>query len=133
MWKNVPSVIAVRAARADGPATTANRIFHQHRCVSSPASVNTLLFGLVVGTEALVAWFKGEAVSGFTTTILTMLILSSFIMISLGIIGEYIAKIYDEIKQRPAYLIEATVGVPACHLKHSPKNYLSPALERDCN
>jgi len=32
-------------------------------------------------------------------------------MISLGIIGEYIAKIYDEIKRRPAYLIERTVGI----------------------
>ena len=32
-------------------------------------------------------------------------------MISLGIIGEYIAKIYDEIKARPAYLIEATAGL----------------------
>ncbi len=32
-------------------------------------------------------------------------------MISLGIIGEYIAKIYDEIKARPIYLVESTVGI----------------------
>ena len=48
----------------------------------------------------------GDAVSGFTTTIVTLLIIGSSIMISLGIIGEYIAKIYDEIKARPAYLID---------------------------
>ncbi|HCX33463.1 MAG TPA: glycosyltransferase [Rhodocyclaceae bacterium] len=70
----------------------------------------TLLFGFAVGAEALIGWFQGRAVSGFTTTITTVLILGSFIMISLGIIGEYIAKIYDEIKARPPYLIQAAEG-----------------------
>ncbi|SHE85986.1 Glycosyltransferase involved in cell wall bisynthesis [Desulfacinum infernum DSM 9756] len=70
----------------------------------------TLVFGFSVGTEALIGWFRGRAVSGFTTTISTLLILGSFIMISLGIIGEYIAKIYDEIKARPYYLVEDSVG-----------------------
>jgi glycosyltransferase involved in cell wall biosynthesis len=71
----------------------------------------TLVFGFVVGAEALVSWFQGIAVSGFTTTIATLLIIGSTIMISLGIIGEYIAKIYDEIKARPAYLVEGVVGL----------------------
>ena len=70
----------------------------------------TLVFGFVVAADALWNWFNDEAVSGFTTTIGTLLILGSFIMISLGIIGEYIAKIYDEIKARPAYLIEEKQG-----------------------
>lgn len=70
----------------------------------------TLLFGFVVGTEAFVGWLRGRAVSGFTTTITTLLIIGSLIMISLGIIGEYIAKIYDEIKARPTYLIESATG-----------------------
>lgn len=71
----------------------------------------TLVFGLLVAGEALWGWAHGQAVSGFTTTIFTLLIIGSFIMISLGIIGEYIAKIYDEIKARPTYLIEHAVGV----------------------
>ena len=70
----------------------------------------TLGFGAVVGADALIAWFQGRAVSGFATTIITLLIVGSFIMISLGIIGEYLAKIYDEIKARPAYLVEGAVG-----------------------
>jgi polyisoprenyl-phosphate glycosyltransferase len=70
----------------------------------------TLVFGFAVATEALVGWMQGRAVSGFTTTITTLLIIGSFIMISLGIIGEYIAKIYDEIKARPNYLVESAVG-----------------------
>jgi hypothetical protein len=73
--------------------------------------VVTLIFGCVIAVEALVGWFQGRSVSGFSTTIFTLLIIGSFIMISLGIIGEYIAKIYDEIKRRPSYLIERTVGI----------------------
>lgn len=71
----------------------------------------TLVFGLLVAAESFWGWAQGRAVSGFTTTIFTLLIIGSFIMISLGIIGEYIAKIYDEIKRRPTYLIEHEVGV----------------------
>ena len=72
---------------------------------------STLLFGLVVSVEAITTWFRGEAVSGFTTIVITLLIIGSFIMISLGIIGEYIAKIYDEVKHRPTYLVESSIGI----------------------
>ncbi|MDH3947343.1 MAG: glycosyltransferase family 2 protein [Gammaproteobacteria bacterium] len=71
----------------------------------------TMLFGFIVAVESLIGWSQGKAVSGFTTTIITLLILGSFIMISLGIIGEYIAKIYDEIKRRPSYLVESSLGI----------------------
>lgn len=71
----------------------------------------TLAFGCAVAVEAMWGWAHGRAVSGFTTTIVTLLIIGSAIMISLGIIGEYIAKIYDEIKGRPAYVVEATEGL----------------------
>ena len=71
----------------------------------------TLVFGSLVAAEALYSWYEGEAVSGFTTTIITILIIGSFIMISLGIIGEYIAKIYNEVKERPIYLVGSSVGI----------------------
>lgn len=70
----------------------------------------TLIFGAIVATDALWTWFRGVSVSGFTTLIITLLMLGSFIMISLGILGEYVAKIYDEIKQRPPYLIQRRIG-----------------------
>ncbi len=73
--------------------------------------LTTMLFGLVVAAEALTKWFRGDAVSGFTTIVITLLIIGSFIMISLGIIGEYIAKIYDEVKRRPSYLVESSIGI----------------------
>lgn len=71
----------------------------------------TFIFGAIVATEALYSWYQGEAISGFTTTIISILIIGSFIMISLGIIGEYLAKIYDEVKNRPIYIVGARVGV----------------------
>lgn len=71
----------------------------------------TLVLGVGVASDALWSWYQGRAVSGFATTIITLLLLGSFIMISLGIIGEYIAKIYEEIKARPPYLVKATVGM----------------------
>lgn len=70
----------------------------------------TLGLGFVVGADALLSWWQGSAVSGFATLILVLLIIGSSIMISLGIIGEYLAKIYDEVKARPSYLIEAAEG-----------------------
>ena len=71
----------------------------------------TLVLGFAVASEALWSWYHGQAVSGFATIIITLLLIGSFIMISLGIIGEYIAKIYEEIKARPPYLVKSTVGM----------------------
>jgi len=71
----------------------------------------TLILGFTVASEALWSWYHGQAVSGFATIIITLLLVGSFIMISLGIIGEYIAKIYEEIKARPPYLVKSTVGI----------------------
>jgi hypothetical protein len=67
--------------------------------------------GAVLSVDAVVSWVHGRAVSGFATIIMTLLFIGSAIMISLGIIGEYIAKIYDEIKSRPVYLVESRCGV----------------------
>lgn len=72
--------------------------------------VLTLVLAIGVGAEGLWSWVEGRAVSGFTTLILTLLILGSFIMISLGILGSYVARIYEEIKQRPRYLVSDYSG-----------------------
>jgi glycosyltransferase involved in cell wall biosynthesis len=51
----------------------------------------------------------GRAVSGFATVILLQLIVGSLLMISLGIIGEYLARIYEEVKGRPRYLVRESI------------------------
>jgi dolichol-phosphate mannosyltransferase len=50
--------------------------------------------------------FAGNAVSGFATVIILQLLIGSFIMIGLGIIGVYLAKVYDEVKKRPQYIVQ---------------------------
>lgn len=69
----------------------------------------TLVVSVFLGVQTL--WIKicGRAVEGFTTVILVNLGIGSVIMLSLGIIGEYLARIYDEIKNRPRYIIDATL------------------------
>lgn len=59
----------------------------------------------VLGARTLWLWSAGEAVPGFTTVILLQIFFSAILMIGLGIIGAYIAKIYDEVKRRPRFLI----------------------------
>ena len=69
-----------------------------------------LLISFVLGLVALGQKICGQALEGFTTIILLQLFSSSIVMISLGIIGYYIAKIYEEIKGRPRYIIADTCG-----------------------
>ena len=71
----------------------------------------TLILGFFVAGDTVVSLIRGQAVSGFATIIISLLLIGSFIMISLGIIGEYIAKIYEEVKARPHYLVKASVGI----------------------
>ena len=55
--------------------------------------------------QTLVRFFMGTAVEGFTTVILLLLLIGGAIMVSLGIIGHYIGRIYDEVKKRPRYIV----------------------------
>jgi polyisoprenyl-phosphate glycosyltransferase len=58
-------------------------------------------------------WLKltGQAVDGFATVIILLLVIGSLLMISLGIIGIYVARIYDEVKHRPRYLVSETLNL----------------------
>jgi len=74
------------------------------------AGALTLLFAIILGIQSLVRYFTGHAVEGFTTVILLLLLIGSVIMISLGIIGVYLANIYEEVKARPKFIVSETVG-----------------------
>lgn len=68
------------------------------------------VFSFAVGIQTLYMKFSGRAVSGFATIILLVLITGSIIMFALGIVGEYITKIYEEVKMRPRYVVAETVN-----------------------
>ena len=54
--------------------------------------------------------FTDKAISGWASTIVAILFIGGMILLTLGIIGEYIGRIYDEIKNRPMYLIKEKIG-----------------------
>ncbi len=67
-----------------------------------------LIVSIVMGIVALVQKIAGVALGGFTTVIILLLFMGSLIMISLGIIGYYIGNIYEEIKDRPRFIVAET-------------------------
>lgn len=66
-------------------------------------------FSILFGIYTLVLQLAGRSVSGFATVILLLLIIGSLLMLSLGIIGEYLARIYEEVKGRPRYVITSSI------------------------
>ncbi len=68
-----------------------------------------LVLAVILGVQTLVRYFSGTAVEGFTTVILLILLIGSVLMLSLGLIGYYLAQIYNELKNRPRYLISEVV------------------------
>ena len=66
------------------------------------------IFSLIFSIYSIVKWFMGYSLEGFTTVIILLLFIGSVLMFGLGIIGYYIAKIYEEVKHRPRYIVTET-------------------------
>lgn len=71
----------------------------------------TFLMSVIIGAQTLYMKFTGNAVSGFATVILLLLFIGSMLMISLGIIGAYVSRIFEEVKRRPNFIIEDTINL----------------------
>lgn len=57
----------------------------------------------------LIVWGLGKTVAGWTTIVISLWGIGGLILLSLGIIGEYVGKIYMEVKERPRYIIESVL------------------------
>jgi glycosyltransferase involved in cell wall biosynthesis len=73
------------------------------------AGVIFFIFAIGLGIQTLYLKLTGRAFTGFATVILLELIIGSLLMISLGIIGEYLARIYEEVKGRPRYIVSESI------------------------
>lgn len=71
----------------------------------------SLFISLVLGIQTFVKWASGTAADGFTTVILLQLFMGGLIMISLGLIGIYIARIFTEVKARPRYIVSKSINL----------------------
>lgn len=74
------------------------------------AGIISGLFSVVMILHALYCNLVGEAVPGWTTTIVIACLFGGLQLIFLGIIGEYIGRIFEEVKQRPLYWLRAELG-----------------------
>jgi len=73
--------------------------------------VSFIAFLLIPTYIILALVYPNQVGRGFFTILLTVLFLGGVQLISVGILGEYIGRIYDEIKQRPLYVVAETVGI----------------------
>lgn len=64
------------------------------------------LLGVGIGVYVLTALFSGNSVAGWASTMMSMWILGGIQLVALGVIGEYIGKIYMETKRRPKFIME---------------------------
>ena len=69
-------------------------------------SVGTLLLALLESLRALLTYFAGGTVVGWTSLMIALLLLGSVQLFCLAVIGEYMARMFTEMKRRPRYLIE---------------------------
>lgn len=68
------------------------------------------VMAVILGIQTLVKYFCGQAAEGFSTVILLILITGACVLLGVGVIGYYLSKIYEEIKQRPRYIISRRTG-----------------------
>lgn len=69
------------------------------------------LFGFAVAIWATLQRVRGTVVQGWTSTMVALLFIGGIQLLSLGVVGEYIGRIYDEVRRRPLYLIGETIGI----------------------
>jgi len=67
-------------------------------------------FGVVVMLFAIVSWMLGKTIQGWTTIIILLSFLFSVQLVIIGVLGEYVGKIYEEVKRRPLYIVAERIN-----------------------
>ena len=70
-----------------------------------------VLVAVVMALYTLVSHFTGNTVSGWSSLMISIWFLGGLNLLALGIVGEYIGKIYGEVKDRPRFIVEQTKGL----------------------
>ena len=72
------------------------------------SAVTAFFYAMVVVYEKVT---NNIPVAGWSSTIVVILALGGLVLMTLGIIGEYISRIYEEVKRRPLYVIKQLIGL----------------------
>lgn len=81
------------------------------------------LLGIII---SVISRLFGHAIVGQATTLTSVLFLGGVQLIFLGIIGEYLGRIYDEVKQRPLYIVSKAEGFGTRDIEPTPRPAVSP-------
>jgi dolichol-phosphate mannosyltransferase len=71
------------------------------------------IFGLAEAVRAILAHvFHWYTVTGWTSLLVTICVIGGTLLISIGVLGEYVGKLYEQSKDRPLYLVARTLNLP---------------------
>ena len=74
-----------------------------------------VLLSVSYAAYALAVWASGEAMQGWTSILISVLLIGGVQLVSIGVVGEYVGRVFTEVKGRPLYLIdEDTVERESC-------------------
>lgn len=68
-----------------------------------------ILLDIIVAGYVLFSYFSNNTISGWTSLMLSIWFLGGLILMSIGVMGEYVGKIFIEVKHRPKYAIKETL------------------------
>jgi polyisoprenyl-phosphate glycosyltransferase len=97
------------------------------------AGFGTAVISCILLVYALISWVRGEVVVGWTSLMATVTLLGSVQLVALGVIGEYIGRMYEQLKGRPLFIIERIVRSPgktATRPDPGPEDDLFPLVSR---
>jgi dolichol-phosphate mannosyltransferase len=81
--------------------------------IASLLGISFAAFGLVGVLATITSWFLGATIPGWASFMVVMLVLGGVQLAVVGILGEYVGRLYLEVKRRPLYVIDEICGTPA--------------------
>lgn len=79
---------------------------------------SVFLISSLLALFAIISAFRGAVVPGWASITIPLYLLGGMLMLSIGIVGEYVAQVFLEVKKRPRFLVDEI----ACNNAHSDKN-----------
>lgn len=81
------------------------------------SGVGALIFflSLLMSVYALLGMLTGAVLPGWTSIVIPLYLLGGILMLSIGVVGEYVGKVFLETKRRPRFLVEKTIGQSENH------------------
>lgn len=102
---------------ADGVINFSYRPLHFVMLLGATVGIGALLLGIFVIIQYLLDWtiwgFNPRQARGWTSLIFVLLFSTAIQLFSLGIVGEYIGRLFEETKQRPLYLVRRRINITA--------------------